>query len=153
MLSVGKVGPANAGYYQSEVVAGLEDYYAGDGEAPGRWIGRTDLIGVVAGSVATAVDAGLLLEAKSAPDGTRFLIAHMQRQFRGLPGDFDVAVYGHTHKPRIHHDRQGRLFINPGETSGWTFGRPTVVILETDTMEPQLVDVEMTRNAKRPVIT
>ncbi len=71
MLSVGKVGPANAGYCQSEVVQGLEDYYAGDGEAPGRWIGRTDLIGAVAGSLATAVDAGLLLEAKSAPDGSR----------------------------------------------------------------------------------
>jgi conjugative relaxase-like TrwC/TraI family protein len=71
MLSVGKVGPANAGYYQSEVVEGLEDYYAGDGEAPGRWIGRADLVGAVAGSLATAVDAALLLEARSAPDGTR----------------------------------------------------------------------------------
>ena len=30
MLSVGKVGPGNAGYYQSAVVAGVEDYYAGD---------------------------------------------------------------------------------------------------------------------------
>ena len=34
MLTVGKVGPANAGYYQSAVVAGMEDYYAGEGEAP-----------------------------------------------------------------------------------------------------------------------
>ncbi|WP_395161295.1 MobF family relaxase [Ilumatobacter sp.] len=71
MLSVGKVGPGNAGYYQSAVVAGVEDYYAGDGEAPGRWIGRSDLVGAVAGSLATAVDAGLLLEAKCAPDGTQ----------------------------------------------------------------------------------
>jgi len=68
---VGKVGPANAGYYQSAVVAGVEDYYAGEGEAPGRWIGRADLVGAVAGSLATAVDAGLLLEAKCAPDGTK----------------------------------------------------------------------------------
>ncbi len=71
MLSVGKVGPANAGYYEAAVVAGVEDYYAGDGEAPGRWIGRSDLVGAVAGSLATAVDAGLLLEAKCAPDGTK----------------------------------------------------------------------------------
>jgi hypothetical protein len=28
MLTVGKVGPANVGYYQSAVVAGVEDYYA-----------------------------------------------------------------------------------------------------------------------------
>ncbi|WP_395153694.1 MobF family relaxase [Ilumatobacter sp.] len=71
MLTVGKVGPGNAGYYQSAVVAGVEDYYAGEGEAPGRWIGRADLVGAVAGSLATAVDAGLLLEAKCAPDGRR----------------------------------------------------------------------------------
>ena len=71
MLSVGKVGPANASYYQSAVVRGAEDYYAGDGEAPGRWVGRADLVGAVAGSLATAVDAGLLLEAKAAPDGSR----------------------------------------------------------------------------------
>jgi conjugative relaxase-like TrwC/TraI family protein len=71
MLSVGKVGPANAGYYQSEVVQGLEDYYGGDGEAPGRWIGRADLVGAVAGGLVTAVDAALVLEARSAPDGTR----------------------------------------------------------------------------------
>jgi conjugative relaxase-like TrwC/TraI family protein len=71
VLSVGKVGPANAGYYQSAVVQGAEDYYAGDGDAPGRWTGRADLLGAVAGSVATAVEAGLLLEAKAAPDGTR----------------------------------------------------------------------------------
>jgi len=71
MLSVGKVHPGNAGYYQQAVVAGVEDYYAGDGEAPGVWIGRADLMGAVAGSLATAVDSKLLLEAKCAPDGTR----------------------------------------------------------------------------------
>ncbi len=71
MLTVGKVGPGNAGYYQSAVVAGVEDYYAGDGDAPGRWIGRSDLVGAVAGSLATAVEAGLLLEAKCARDGTQ----------------------------------------------------------------------------------
>jgi hypothetical protein len=71
MLTVGKVGAGNAGYYGSAVVAGVEDYYAGDGDAPGRWIGRADLVGAVAGSLATAVDAGLLLEAKCAPDGSQ----------------------------------------------------------------------------------
>ncbi|MGK0276402.1 MAG: conjugative relaxase-like TrwC/TraI family protein [Ilumatobacter sp.] len=71
MLTVGKVGPANAGYYQSAVVGGVEDYYAGDGDAPGRWIGRADLVGAVAGRLATAVDSKLLLESKCAPDGTR----------------------------------------------------------------------------------
>jgi conjugative relaxase-like TrwC/TraI family protein len=71
MLTVGKVGPGNAGYYERDVVRGAEDYYAGDGDAPGVWIGRADLVGAVAGSLATAVDSKLLLEAKCAPDGSR----------------------------------------------------------------------------------
>lgn len=71
MLTVGKVGPANAEYYQSAVVAGMEDYYAGEGDALGVWVGRGDLVGAVAGSLATAVDSKLLLEAKCAPDGTQ----------------------------------------------------------------------------------
>jgi conjugative relaxase-like TrwC/TraI family protein len=71
VLTVGKVGPGNAGYYQSAVVAGVEDYYAGDGDAPGVWIGGAGMVGAVAGSLATAVDSKLLLEEKCAPDGTK----------------------------------------------------------------------------------
>jgi len=49
----------------------MEAYYVGEGEAPGRWSGRPDLVGAVAGSLATAVDADPLLEAECAPDGTK----------------------------------------------------------------------------------
>lgn len=89
-------------------------------------------------------------------DGTRFLICHMQRQLRGQPDDWDVAVFGHTHKPRIRIDEAGRLLINPGETSGWTFGRPTIAILETSTKAVEVVDLISTINnhaisSKEPV--
>jgi hypothetical protein len=77
----------------------------------------------------------------TAADGTRFVLCHMKRQLRGLAADFDVAVFGHTHKPRIERDLAGRLLINPGETSGWTFGRPTIVLLETRTMEAEVVEL------------
>ncbi len=40
MLSRGKVTPATVSYYSDEVAAGLEDYYAGRGEAPGHWVGQ-----------------------------------------------------------------------------------------------------------------
>ena len=47
-----------------------------------------------------------------------------------------------THiKPRIHHDYRGRLFVNPGETSGWTFNNPTVIILETKPLHAQVVQL------------
>lgn len=74
-------------------------------------------------------------------DGTRFVLVHMKRQLRGLDADYDVAVFGHTHKPRIERDDQGRLMVNPGETSGWTFGRPTIVLLETATRHARVVDL------------
>lgn len=74
-------------------------------------------------------------------DGTRFVLTHMKRQLRGLDADYDVAVFGHTHKPRIETDDRGRLLINPGETSGWSFGRPTIVLFETTTREATIVEL------------
>jgi conjugative relaxase-like TrwC/TraI family protein len=41
MLTIGKLaaGPAAGRYYVEQVAQGLEDYYAGEGEAPGEWLG------------------------------------------------------------------------------------------------------------------
>lgn len=72
-------------------------------------------------------------------DGRRILLSHMDRSLRDLDGEFDVAIYAHTHKPSITHDEQGRLFINPGETSGWSYGKPTVALLDTETLEARIV--------------
>lgn len=87
---------------------------------------------------------GTLAEAPvywTSPDGVRFVIVHMERQLRGASDDFDVCVYAHTHKPRLHRDERGRLFLNPGETSGWTFGQPTVMLFDTVTRQPQVVSL------------
>lgn len=79
----------------------------------------------------------------TSPDGTRFAIVHMERQLRTLPvgTEFDVAVCGHTHKPRVSRDEQGRLFLNPGETSGWTYERPTVMLFDTVTREAEVIEL------------
>jgi putative phosphoesterase len=74
-------------------------------------------------------------------DGLRFVIVHMERQLRGCDAAFDVCVYGHTHKPRNLTDERGRLFLNPGEVSGWTFGAPTIMLFETTTKEARLVSL------------
>src|SRR5205823_10997025 len=41
MLSIGKLaaGPTAGRYYVEQVAQGREDYYAGEGEAPGGWVG------------------------------------------------------------------------------------------------------------------
>ena len=77
----------------------------------------------------------------AAADGTRFGVAHMKRQLAQLDDPLDVAVYAHTHKPRIFQD-DGVLCINPGETGGWSFGRPTVVLLQTESMQARVIELE-----------
>ena len=71
-------------------------------------------------------------------DGCRILVTHMDRSLRGIEGEFDVAIFAHTHKPSITRDEQGRLFINPGETSGWSYGRPSVAFLDTTKKEARI---------------
>lgn len=74
-------------------------------------------------------------------DGTRVVIVHMERQLRNFQEPFDIAVVGHTHRPRVHTDDCGRLWINPGETSGWTYGQPTIAILDTESKGVEIVPI------------
>ena len=39
MLSIGKLGQGQESYYLEAVAQGVEDYYTGVGEPPGRWVG------------------------------------------------------------------------------------------------------------------
>lgn len=58
MLTLGKIsaGPAAAAYYTDQVASGVEDYYDGEGEAPGRWVGS----GATAAGLDGQVEAGQL---------------------------------------------------------------------------------------------
>jgi putative phosphoesterase len=77
-------------------------------------------------------------------DGTRFVITHIKSQLRGVSSDYDVAVYGHTHKPAINRDPTGRIFINPGETSGWSFGRPTIAVFNSENAQASILELSTT---------
>jgi conjugative relaxase-like TrwC/TraI family protein len=53
MLTIGKLGasPGQLEYYERQVAAGAEDYYAGRGESPGVWLGTgVAALGLAAGS-------------------------------------------------------------------------------------------------------
>ncbi len=39
MLSIGKLGKGQENYYLEKVAEGAEDYYSGEGEEPGQWLG------------------------------------------------------------------------------------------------------------------
>ena len=53
MLTIGKLGasPDQLGYYEQQVAQGLEDYFSGRGEAPGRWAGAGARLVRVSGRV------------------------------------------------------------------------------------------------------
>ena len=72
-------------------------------------------------------------------DGTRILLTHLPESVRGLIDGFHVIISAHTHKPKISTDEQGRLFLRPGETSGWTYRKPTIAILETDPLSAEII--------------
>lgn len=61
MLTIGKLGASRVQlqYYERQVAAGMEDYYAGRGEAQGVWRGAgAEILGLAAGET---VDAGAFM--------------------------------------------------------------------------------------------
>ncbi|MCH8829952.1 MAG: YfcE family phosphodiesterase [Planctomycetes bacterium] len=72
-------------------------------------------------------------------DGTRVLLTHVPQSVRGLTDGFQVVISGHTHRPRIHRDEDGVLYLNPGETSGWTFRKPSIALLETEPLDAEII--------------
>ena len=62
MLSIGKLGAGQEGYYLGKVAEGAEDYYSGEGEAEGHWLGKgarfLGLEGKVEGEELTAMLTG-----------------------------------------------------------------------------------------------
>lgn len=74
-------------------------------------------------------------------DGMKIVMAHQLNELRDNLADEDVIVFAHTHRPSIVKDKNGRLFINPGEVAGWMFRKPTVVILDSRTRKAELHDL------------
>lgn len=68
-----------------------------------------------------------------------FVLSH---RIFNIEKPFDFMIYGHTHKPHIE-KLSGKLFINPGEVSGRRYGRSTVAILETETGNAEIFDLDI----------
>jgi putative phosphoesterase len=89
-----------------------------------------------------------------AADGTRVLLTHQLWLLGGdksedVLDEAQLVIHAHTHKPRIHRDVAGRLVVNPGETSGWTYRRPTMAIVETDPLAGEIVELAAMAPAQR----
>ena len=70
MLSVAKLYAGQQAYYTDAVARGLDEYYAGMGELPGRWVGRgAELLGLSGELDAQALNA--ILDGRDPTTGTR----------------------------------------------------------------------------------
>ena len=54
-------------------------------------------------------------------------------------GDYDIVVYGHTHKIDVNTD--GSLLLNPGETGGWTTGKATVAVVDLTVLNAKIYEL------------
>jgi putative phosphoesterase len=87
-----------------------------------------------------------------AADGTRIVLTHQLWLLDGELDGADVVIHAHTHRPRIARDEAGRLIVNPGETSGWTYRRPTMAIIETRPLSGEIVELaEMPEVERRQI--
>ncbi|MHC4200226.1 MAG: metallophosphoesterase [Planctomycetota bacterium] len=72
--------------------------------------------------------------------GRKVVLAHDPVEIPGeLAGSAEVIVTGHTHEPEIAPGRPVR--INPGEAGGWLTGRATCVVLDTETLEADVIEL------------
>ena len=54
-------------------------------------------------------------------------------------GKYDIVVLGHSHKPLV--EKKGRtLVVNPGECCGYLSGKRSIGILDTDTMDAEIIE-------------
>lgn len=72
-------------------------------------------------------------------DGVRFVLAHDKSELAGVSGA-DCAIFGHTHRPHVE-KRGARLELNPGETCGYLTGKATVAVLDTEEMDPRIIEL------------
>ncbi len=86
---------------------------------------------------------GLCSEVHEAPflfelGDRNILVTHSLEQARDkLKQKADVVVSGHTHEPELNGGKP--LFINPGECGGWLYGRPSVAVLDLETLEAHVI--------------
>ena len=74
--------------------------------------------------------------------GRRIVVAHEPGQIpEELARSADVIVTAHTHEPEITRPDRGPLRINPGEAGGWLTERASCVVLDSVTLEAEVVEL------------
>ncbi len=72
-------------------------------------------------------------------EGKKILVIHEPDLLEPLrkSGHYNLIIHGHTHGAEI--SKGPTMVINPGEVCGYLSGNGTMVILDLQTMEPELI--------------
>ena len=71
----------------------------------------------------------------------KILLLHDPQEMDSLKiNQYDLIVYGHTHRAEIRMEA-GALLVNPGECGGWLSGRPTVGLVDLGKMKAEIVSL------------
>jgi len=54
---------------------------------------------------------------------------------------YDILIYGHTHRTDLRKIGKA-LIINPGECGGWLTGKSTIALLNLETLEAKIINLE-----------
>lgn len=78
-------------------------------------------------------------------DGKKVFAAHMPNQETvdaiAFSGKFDIVLYGHTHAFINKKYENGVLVVNPGELCGYLTGKATFALIDTDTLEAEIIEI------------
>lgn len=108
--------------------------------------GEITYIREVLGQICKFTENGLehILELR----GKKIFVAHFPRpetiEALANSGKFDIILSGHTHNVVNEKKDTGVLVINPGEACGYLTGKATFVIIDTEIMEAEVI--ELTKN-------
>ena len=75
-------------------------------------------------------------------DNRKIIVMHEHHIIDALAqsGCYDLVIYGHTHMPDIR-TVKNTLVINPGEASGWLYGKPTVAVADLSKMTAEIISL------------
>ncbi|MFX0003729.1 MAG: metallophosphoesterase [Promethearchaeota archaeon] len=78
-------------------------------------------------------------------EGKKIFVSHMPREQTiealGDSGHFDIILTGHTHILSNKKLDNGTLVMNPGELCGYLTGKATFVIVDTERMESEIIEL------------
>ena len=73
-------------------------------------------------------------------EGKKIILLHDSNRLDLEQEDFDLAIFGHTHRPAVN-KKNAKVLINPGECCGWLTGKSNVAIVELTDLSSQIIEI------------